>query len=74
MGESVITGSAPGLRVDKFRNGRKVRVHLYVQRGLEPDDSDTPLVTMPTPEFADLVVRAVNAHLDTHPEDRELLE
>jgi hypothetical protein len=29
---------------------------------------------MPTVGLADLVVRAVNAHLETHPEDRALLE
>jgi hypothetical protein len=28
------------LRAGKFRHGRKVRVHLYVQRGPDPGDTD----------------------------------
>ncbi len=58
----------PEMRQDmSLRGGRKVPVHLYIQCGPAPDDSDPPLVTMPTAALARLVTVAVNEYLRRNP-------
>lgn len=44
----------------KLRVGRRVGVHLYLQQGPEPADTDPPIGTVFTPELAARIVEAVN--------------
>lgn len=46
----------------KFRAGRKVARTLYHQQGPEPSDSDPIVGLVDTPEIAEEIVTAVNAH------------
>lgn len=45
----------------KLRAGRRVGVHLYLQEGPEPADTDPPVGTVFTEELAARIVEAVNA-------------
>lgn len=60
----------------RWRQGGKVPLHVYRQRGDEPDrrpypDGDPPIAMFLTPEDAELACRAVNALAVTE-DNREL--
>lgn len=60
-GEDVTFDGGPAYRrAWRARGGRKVKDHLYLQPGAEPDDSDPSIGWTHDPAYVDIVVRAIN--------------
>lgn len=50
----------------RWRQGRKVGQHVYLQTGDEPSDSDAPIAFFTRAEDAEFAVTAANEHWERH--------